>query len=65
MHTVTLKKPLAIAIAAASLGLAGMAGADTHSLEERLAELEARIAAAEQRADAAEQRAELAEQQAE
>ncbi|WP_280547959.1 carbohydrate porin [Halomonas sp. 11-S5] len=65
MHTVTLKKPLAIAIASASLGLAGMAGADTHSLEERLADLEARIAAAEQRADAAEQRAKLAEQQAE
>ncbi|MDZ7851140.1 MAG: carbohydrate porin [Halomonas sp.] len=65
MHTATFKKPLAIAIASASLGLAGIAGADNHSLEERLAELEARIAAAEQRADAAEQRADLAEQQAE
>ncbi|MGM0693236.1 MAG: carbohydrate porin [Pseudomonadota bacterium] len=65
MHTATLKKPLAIAIASASLGLAGMAGADDHSLEQRLADLEARIAAAEQRADDAEQRADLAEQQAE
>jgi len=65
MHTVTLKTPLAIAIASASLSLAGMAGADDVSLEQRLAELEARIAAAEQRADAAEQRAALAEQQAE
>ena len=65
MHTATLKKPLAIAIAAASLGLAGMVSADPHSLEQRLADLEARIAAAEQRADAAEQRADLAEQQVE
>ncbi len=36
MHNVTLKKPLAIAIASASLGIAGIAGADTLSLEERL-----------------------------
>lgn len=64
MHTATLKKPLAIAIASASLGLAGMAGANDHSLEQRLADLEARIAAAEQRADAAEERAELAEARA-
>ncbi|PRY72568.1 carbohydrate porin [Halomonas ventosae] len=65
MHTVTLKKPLAIAIAAAGFTLAGNANAQSSDLEQRLAELEARIAAAEQRADAAEQRAELAEQQAE
>ncbi|TLF51732.1 carbohydrate porin [Halomonas urmiana] len=65
MHTVTLKKPLAIAIAAAGFTLAGTANAQSSDLEQRLAELEARIAAAEQRADAAEQRAELAEQQAE
>ncbi|TDO10555.1 MULTISPECIES: carbohydrate porin [Halomonas] len=66
MHTVTLKKPIAIAIAiaAAGLALAGNANAQSSDLEQRLAELEARIAAAEQRADAAEKRAKLAEQQA-
>ncbi|MFG6157474.1 carbohydrate porin [Halomonas sp. 1390] len=65
MNSVTLKTPLAIAIAAAGFSLAGSANAQSSDLEQRLAELEARIAAAEQRADAAEQRAELAEQQAE
>jgi len=62
MDKMTFKTPLAIAIAAASLGASGVAMADT-TMEERLAELEARIAAAEQRADAAEQRADQAEQQ--
>ncbi|MCA1772207.1 MAG: carbohydrate porin, partial [Halomonas sp.] len=62
MHKMTFKTPLAIAIAAASLGISGTAMADT-TMEERLAELEARIAAAEQRADVAEQRAERAESQ--
>merc|ERR1712034_162240 len=57
----TFKTPLAIAVATASLGLCGVANADT-TMEERFAELEARIAAAEQRAEAAERRAELAEQ---
>jgi len=61
MHKMTFKTPLAIAVATASLGLCGVANADT-TMEERFAELEARIAAAEQRAEAAERRAELAEQ---
>ncbi len=65
MNRVTFKTPLAVAVAAAGLALAGTAGAQSTDLEQRLAELEARIAAAEQRADAAEQRAELAEAQAE
>ncbi|GGY00398.1 sucrose porin [Litchfieldella qijiaojingensis] len=60
-----LRTPLVAAIAAVSLGVSGVAAADTASLEQRLAELEARIVAAEQRAEAAEQRAALAEQQAE
>ncbi|MDR5887880.1 MULTISPECIES: carbohydrate porin [Halomonadaceae] len=62
MDKMTFKTPLAIAIAAASLGVSGAAMADT-TMEERLAELEARIIAAEQRAVAAEQRAAEAEQQ--
>ncbi|MDM7480901.1 MAG: carbohydrate porin [Halomonas sp.] len=61
MHKMTFKTPLAIAVATASLGLCGVANADT-TMEERFAELEARIAAAEQRAETAERRAELAEQ---
>ncbi|WP_016914216.1 MULTISPECIES: carbohydrate porin [Halomonadaceae] len=61
MHKTAFKTPLAIAVAAASLGMSGLASANL-SLEERFAELEARIAAAEQRADAAERRADLAEQ---
>jgi sucrose porin len=60
MDKMTFKTPLAIAIAAASLGVSGAAMADT-TMEERLAELEARIIAAEQRAVAAEQRAAEAE----
>ncbi|HBP80839.1 MAG TPA: porin, partial [Halomonas sp.] len=56
MHKMTFKTPLAIAVATASLGLCGVANADT-TMEERFAELEARIAAAEQRAEAAERRA--------
>ncbi|SDO06877.1 carbohydrate porin [Vreelandella arcis] len=62
MDKMTFKTPLAIAIAAVSLGVSGAAMADA-TMEERLAELEARIIAAEQRADAAEQRAAQAEQQ--
>ncbi|MBB3329493.1 sucrose porin [Halomonas campaniensis] len=58
------KTPLAIAITAAGVALSGAASADSHGLEQRLAELEARIAAAEQRADAAEQRAAIAEAEA-
>ncbi|MFY0991337.1 carbohydrate porin [Halomonas sp. C05BenzN] len=66
MKTAMLRSPLVAAVAVASLGMTGVAGADTHlGLEERLAELETRIAAAERRADNAEQRAELAEAQAE
>lgn len=61
MQKMTFKTPLAIAIAAASLGISGVATAQT-SMEQRFAELEARIEAAEQRADAAERRAEVAEQ---
>ncbi|WP_404474266.1 carbohydrate porin [Vreelandella venusta] len=60
MHKTAFKTPLTIAVAAASLGMSGLASANT-TLEERFAELEARIAAAEQRADAAERRAEIAE----
>lgn len=65
MNAVMFKTPLAIAITAAGVALSGAASADSHGLEQRLAELEARIAAAEQRADAAEQRAEIAEAEAE
>ncbi|MBH8579450.1 carbohydrate porin [Bisbaumannia pacifica] len=65
MNVATFKAPLAIAIAAAGVALAGTAGAQDADLERRLAELEARIAAAEQRAEAAERRATLAEAQAE
>ncbi|WP_035580163.1 carbohydrate porin [Halomonas sp. TG39a] len=61
MHKMTFKTPLAIAIAAASLGMSGVASAQM-TMEQRFAELEARIEAAEQRADAAERRAEIAEQ---
>ncbi|MBF8223083.1 carbohydrate porin [Halomonas sp. 328] len=65
MNTTLFKTPLAIAITAAGLALAGTAGAQSTDLDQRLADLEARIAAAEQRANAAERRAELAEAQAE
>lgn len=58
MHNMTFKKPLAIAIAVASMGMSGVASAQM-TMEQRLAELEARIEAAEQRADAAERRAEV------
>ncbi|WP_183329581.1 carbohydrate porin [Halomonas campaniensis] len=64
MNAVMFKTPLAIAITAAGVALSGAASADSHGLEQRLAELEARIAAAEQRADAAEQRAAIAEAEA-
>ncbi|WP_404413353.1 carbohydrate porin [Vreelandella aquamarina] len=57
----TFRTPLAVAVATASLGLSGVASANT-GVEERLAELEARIASAEQRAADAERRAEIAEQ---
>ncbi|PWV74180.1 sucrose porin [Halomonas sp. A11-A] len=65
MNAVMFKTPLAIGIAVAGLALSGAASADTHGMEQRLAELEARIAAAEQRAADAEQRATLAETRAE
>ncbi|AMD01287.1 carbohydrate porin [Halomonas chromatireducens] len=63
MKTAMLRTPLAAAVAVASIGISGLASAD--SLEQRLLDLENRIAAAEQRASAAEQRAELTEAQAE
>ncbi|GHE21552.1 carbohydrate porin [Halomonas urumqiensis] len=65
MNSATFKTPLAIAIAAAGMSIAGTAMADSQALEQRLADLEARIVAAEQRANAAEQRAEIAEAEAE
>lgn len=65
MNAVMFKTPLAIGIAVAGLALSAAASADTHGMEQRLAELEARIAAAEQRAADAEQRATLAETRAE
>lgn len=59
---IRLKTPLALAIAATGLSLAGVANAQmTPELEARLAELEQRIISAEQRAAAAEQRADVAE----
>jgi len=62
MHKMTFKTPLAIAIAAFSLGMSGVATAQM-TVEQRFSELEARIETAEQRADAAERRATIAEQE--